>query len=610
MAATSPRRRLKLFALVVLAWIGFGLMLPFAASLTQTELDLGASSQAADVGGYVVTAPVVLSHSPRISIERGSLLTADAKGRPLDDDKSAGRGNAIIISNGELTIGPAREGLDAIIESQSGVFVRPVLGNLARQNFTTVSLRRAILHITLPDGDVETLRDVTGDLLKRGKTGWQFKGSALVYGQRTAIDMTLGVMAPAADRRVGSQASVPLKFTAKSPLLDWQFDGRIGFGPALLLSGTTDVDVTVARQSSWMKRLLPLGLTTAGQAHNLKAKGDIAWGPGSMALSRATVVLDGSEATGALTLDRRPQRPLLSGTLAFQTLHMTRHLPEMSAAAPGTAGQSAGSLTAMAGNLLQSWGPGDLDVPFLTMLDADLRVSADRVELGAVTLRRTAASVSNTGGKLLADMAAFEFDGGRGSGQISGDFTGSVMRLGLRVRLDNLDAARATAGLFGTSFLDGRGTVTMELSGTGRSLTDVARSAQGRVVTGLPDGGRISVDLKGLAAASEKRAVEGWSAGGRDQMSLDRLDVTFALANGVLKAETGQARIRDDVIKFSGSIDMPSSRINLTAVGPFVGFSGANPNTLLIFGPWSHPTVRLEQASKAASVPTIAAPVP
>jgi uncharacterized protein involved in outer membrane biogenesis len=220
--------------------------------------------------------------------------------------------------------------------------------------------------------------------------------------------------------------------------------------------------------------------------------------------------------------------------------------------------------------------------------------------------------VSNNGGKLLADVAAFEFDGGRGTGQISGDFSGPQMKLGLRGRLDNLDAGQATKALFGSSFIDGRGVVTIDLTGSGASLNDVVQHARGRVSTVVPDGGRISVDLRGLAAASNKRAIEGWSAGGRDQMSFDRLDATFSLSDGILKTEKSQARLRDDVIDLTGTVDMAGSRINLTAIGPFIGFSGSNPNVLNIFGPWARPTVRLDTTpQKSANIPTPASsPVP
>ena len=629
MASTGSKRRLKWIALVVLAWLVVGLSLPFFAVLIKNDLALtavGTSSQAADLaGGYLITVPVALSQHPRISLERGTLQGTDAKGRAVGSTSTETPSKlqlvsgTVLLNDGEIRISAGAAGLDAAIASTGGAFVHPVLGQLARHSFTTLAMRRTTVLMTLPDGETEAIRDVTGEL-KQGRSTWQFKGEGLLLGHRTSLDFSAGLISP--ERRGNATTLVPLKFTIKNALLDWSFDGRIGLKQAFHLVGTTDVDLTVARQLPWLSRVLPDSLGALGKltAHNLKAKGAMVdWSADSMTLSGAKLEIDGSEATGALTLDRRSKRPLLSGTLAFQTLDMTRHLPLalttqalLTRADASSPVGSAGHLTAMALTLLQSWGPAERAMPLIALMDADLRVSCDKLVLGPVTLRRTAATVSNHDGKLLADVAAFEFDGGRGAGQVSSDFTGPNLKVGLRGRLDNLDAVRATSALFGTPFIEGKGIVTVDLTGTGTSLHEVVRNANGRVTTGIPDGGRIAVDLRGLAAASQKRAIEGWSAGGRDQMSFDGLDAAFTLANGVLKADDlSQARVRDDVIKLSGTIDMPSSRLNLTAVGAFIGFSGQSPSTLQIFGPWARPTVRLEATRKAANAaPSSTSPTP
>jgi AsmA protein len=642
MVRTGPKRRLKWVALLMLGWLVVGLGLPLLSALlpvtTKTDLALQALStttHAADLaGGYLITVPVNLSQRPRIALERGTLHVVDAKGRLVSFDgavagKQPPSSASIAISNGQIRLSASAltSDLDAAIESGTGAFVHPILGQLARQSFTTLVLRNTTLLIALPDGGTEPVTEVTGEL-KRARGSWQFKGEGLLQGQRTALDVTVGAGgAVPVNARNSTAASAPvaLKFNVKNTHLDWSFDGRLSLSTALQLTGATEVDLTVARQLTWLSRLLPESLGTTGVlTHNLKAKGALDWSAKSMALSNARLEIDGSEANGALSLDRRPARPVLAGTLAFQTLDLTRQLPAaltggalkpVNAASSVTA-QSAGHLTAMAATLLQSWGPSDLHVPLIAMMDADLRVSADRLVLGPVTLRRTAATVSNHAGKLLADVAAFEFDGGRGAGQVSGDFTGPKMRVGLRGRLDNLDAVRATTALFGTPFIEGRGFVTLDLTGVGRSLNDVVQQANGRITTGIPDGGRLLVDLRGLAAASEKRAIEGWSAGGRDQMAFDGLTAAFTLSNGVLKAEDkSQVSSREDIVKLSGTIDMPYSRLDITATGPFIGFSGhaphVAPNVLQFSGPWSRPTVRLEAGQKAANInPTKGSPTP
>jgi hypothetical protein len=148
------------------AWLVVGLSVPLLSKLTKNDLALRAldsSSHAADLGGgYLVSAPVRLAQQPRISLERGTLHGVDAKGQLVGSDvtgnaagvgsKAQLPGGTVVVSNGEIRIGASLSGLDAAIESATGAVVHPLLGQLARQSFTSVSLRRTTLVIALPDG--------------------------------------------------------------------------------------------------------------------------------------------------------------------------------------------------------------------------------------------------------------------------------------------------------------------------------------------------------------------------------------------------------------------------------------------------------------------------
>ena len=250
MASTGSKRRLKWIALVVLAWLVVGLSLPFFAVLIKNDLALtavGTSSQAADLaGGYLITVPVALSQHPRISLERGTLQGTDAKGRAVGSTSTETPSKlqlvsgTVLLNDGEIRISAGAAGLDAAIASTGGAFVHPVLGQLARHSFTTLAMRRTTVLMTLPDGETEAIRDVTGEL-KQGRSTWQFKGEGLLLGHRTSLDFSAGLISP--ERRGNATTLVPLKFTIKNALLDWSFDGRIGLKQAFHLVGTTDVEI-------------------------------------------------------------------------------------------------------------------------------------------------------------------------------------------------------------------------------------------------------------------------------------------------------------------------------------------------------------------------------
>jgi uncharacterized protein involved in outer membrane biogenesis len=157
------------------------------------------------------------------------------------------------------------------------------------------------------------------------------------------------------------------------------------------------------------------------------------------------VLIDGNEATGTLHLNFTAARPSIGGTLALKSLDLGRYFPSQTASLPGSTGSAWNCLLAT-----------DLSLPLLQHFDADLRLSADKVVLGRLQLGRSAATVMVSQGRMLADLGAFEFDGGRGSGQLSADMTGSMPRLTLRGRLEEVDAQRLSASMFGHSVLTGR----------------------------------------------------------------------------------------------------------------------------------------------------------
>ena len=58
----------------------------------------------------------------------------------------------------------------------------------------------------------------------------------------------------------------------------------------------------------------------------MRVKGTLDWGAGVLTFSRATIAMDGNEGTGALALDTTKAIPSFDGTLAFDTLDLSRYL--------------------------------------------------------------------------------------------------------------------------------------------------------------------------------------------------------------------------------------------------------------------------------------------
>ena len=204
----------------------------------------------------------------------------------------------------------------------------------------------------------------------------------------------------------------------------------------------------------------------------------------------------------------------------------------------------------------------DLSLPLTQQFDADLRISADKVTMGTVQVGRAAAALTVSQGRLLADIAAFEFDGARGSGQIIADMSGPAPKVSLRGRIEDLESSRATTSLFGHSVFTGRMAITTDIAATGKTGEQLLQSSSGRVSVAMRNGGRIGIDLRGLGDTVRKRIAEGWGSPARGQTSFDELDGTFQVRAGTLVIDRLRARSGDLATILSGMVDIPANRLN------------------------------------------------
>ena len=589
MATGGAKRRFSSVALVLLATlIVVGIAAPIIVSINNDRIVVSSSKlAAAPRDSVMITSPTALAQSKLITLERGLLFPADAGGRahetPLTKAQLASGNTHFVLENATLRIQAGQ----AVEISQNS---SPLIEAVAAMQFETLALRKSTVHIFLPDGRVETLTELDGTIAQRRKSTLLIKGKGDLRGQRVKFDIASGVLA---DARPGTMA--PLKISLQTGLLETTFDGRFGLVGPPQLHGAIEFTTSNVRQ---IARWFGSPWTAGTELKDLSGKGQLAWTGPAMAFNKGTFQLDGNQATGTLHLNFANTRPSLGGTLALKSLDLGRYLPSRAIAMP-----------LIPANAWKSLLSTDLSLPLAQYFDVDLRISADKVLLGSLQLGRAAAAVTVSQGRMLADIGTFEFDGGRGNGQISADMSGTTPRLTLRGRLDDIDATRITSGLFGHPVLNGRATITTDIASTGRTGDDLMGASLGKLNIALRNGGRLGVDLRGLSTSAVKRAADGWGSAARGQTAFDTVDATFAVRAGTLVADDVNAKSGELTTAFSGQIDVPGNRLNISVVQlpslPTPSKTSATPGnlSLQIFGPWGAPTIRNESTRERAADP-------
>jgi AsmA protein len=540
---------------------------------------------------HVLTVPVRLSRAPDLTLMR-AVVYDYGPATPAEAAPGAAM-SQVVLDTPVFTLNAA--GLRAAAaagrsapEGAEAEPVSPLIQQIAALGFDLVTVKRGTLHIAMLDGSIETLTDIQAEVKRTRRGQIAALGSFTVRGQRLAFDASFG---QPSDRKQPMRWPLQMSFKASS-LLQGSFDGHLDASDDLQLTGQTELAISSLRRAGrWFG--LPLYLTDGFNAASLK--GELVWARRSLAFEKARIAVDGNEGNGRVALNMGGERPLLEATLNFASLNLT---PYVEAARMQLFGLD------LPGGW---WSTFDLSLPMIRHLDADMRVSAQRLTVKGYALGQAAATITAQAGKLHADITELELPfGGTVSAQVTTIMSEAAPRYAVRAKLDNVETGPATAQLLGAPALAGRANVELDLTSTGYSLAEVTQSLSGKAALAMPEGGRLALDLRALRQAA-KSGANGWASLAKAQTSVDRLEARALIIDGVAFAEETQARAGDNALTLGGRLGLVDGnmevRLNLKSNVPHdqpVKLWDAGGETLTVSGAWSEPVLRGEDGEAAA----------
>lgn len=569
-------------AAALLAWVGVGLCLPIILSFYSSDI-VGDAVEAAPSDAFTITAPVTIGGAPNIRVERGTIALADSQGRPVSlgdggpNSNPLPAGLVVRLFNATIVIG----GQDSAGQNASQA-VAPVVEALLAGRYETLSLRRTTVMMSVLGDTPETINDVRAEVSLRRRGQIAIKGNGVLRGQLIAIDATVNT--GQVERNGPTTSRLPIKLSLKGTHLDLGFDGRMVSTPDEIgLQGQGELSVPSIRQAArWFGAYWPSGPGLS----NAAIRGEMSLTRNALSFEKAVVRMDGNEASGVLAMRVGAPRAVITGTLAYKAFDTQPYLS--SSRGESTEPFSWSTLAA-----------GVLTVPLGRHLDADLRISAEKVVLGGgVELGRSAATVALKDGRLLADLAELKFNGGEGGGQITADFTGYLPKFTVRGKLDRVDMGPLSNAFAGRPLLQGQANIVADIAGVGATLQDVLKGLAGKFSVRLPEGARIGLDLKTLATAARIKDVTGWDAYARGSTSFDQMDLRLVLRDGIVLTESAEARSGDGTWSATGVANLLSNRIDVrltqsAGAQPFTPANAAVRQAVLeLHGPLNGPSIR------------------
>jgi AsmA protein len=532
-----------------------------------------------------VSSTIRLSSAPDLTLDRGALYA--------DGNATAGMPISRFVLDGAVFHLNA-SGLRTVASSfasMAGIEVpvglTPLVEQFSAKAFDALILRRGTLIVAAADGSRESIHDIEAEISGWRKGQLAAKGSFSVRGQRVSFDAALTLPS---DKQKASRW--PLKALLKGDVLEATFDGHLSVSEDLQLSGETAIATPSLRRAV---RAFGVPVPAADGLNASSIKGQMTWARRIVAVEQAKVTVDGNEATGNLALNLAGDRPLFDGTLAFSALDLTPYFEAVRARSFLFDRQTA------------SWSAFDFTFPIIKHIDADLRVSAPKIALKGFGFGRGAATISMRSGKLLADIAELELHSGTASAQITANTNDLVPQYAVRGKIENFEAGHAGAALLGSTVLNGRSTLSLDLSSAGQTPAEVLRSLSGKAALVMAEGGRLTFDLKAFLGAARPGSAlaSGWNALTKGQTTFDQVEAQTVIRDGVLIGDRVLARSGATGISATGRVDLVEGTLdmrvatkpNVAADKPLQPDDMLGAQAVKVQGPWQGPSVRPAEAA-------------
>ncbi|HEV2625485.1 MAG TPA: AsmA family protein [Xanthobacteraceae bacterium] len=362
-----------------------------------------------------------------------------------------------------------------------------------------------------------------------------------------------------------------LKVRLTSVPLTLAFDGAASDEPTLKIQGTLGVEASSLREAlRWIGNdKLPFG---GFGRFALRAQSDI--GGRVAALSNVNVELDGNSAEGALTISADPHR-LVQGTLAADALDLTPYVSGIRLQARNE----------------RNWNQLPITLDGLNDLSLDLRLSAANIRISSARLGRTAVAATMRDGKINITVGESQAFGGLAKGNLGLANAAGGVAVTSHMQFADVDLDNCLGQVFGLHRIEGRGTLTVNLDGTGDSVLAVTHALNGTASLNAGSGALTGINIEQLLRRLERRPLSGSGDFRSGRTPFDQLAINLKVNQGVVSIDDMRIVGPSVRLAVSGQASLPTRDLDLKGVATLVSSTTTDEFVLpfVVQGPWDDP---------------------
>jgi AsmA protein len=440
-------------------------------------------------------------------------------------------------------------------------------------SFSQIAISNGVVAFHVPDRDVDETLEAVELSLAWPAIAKTFATTGHFIWHRQVVDASLAI-ANFPGALSGDDSG--LKFRASAGPLKAAFDGMISYRPSLKIDGTLAANAASLREAlQWSSgHALPAG---GLGAFALKARATVT--PRVISLSDLNVEVDGNVAEGVLSY-ATTGRQSFQGTLAVDNLDLNPYVSTFQLIAENT----------------RDWDRRSLVLDWFSGWEADVRLSAARVELPHAEFGRTAIAANMRAGRFVVTVGEAQAFDGVVTGAIAVARSEAGADFSSQMQFSGVNLQHCLSHLFDIDVLSGSGDLAFSVASSGRSVRELAGNLSGNVEVAAAEGGISGLDVEQLMRRLQRSPLAG--SGGdlhSGRTPFDKLDIRLRIAQGLATIDDVALKGPNVRLAVTGTTSIPERELNLAGTANLIS---AEPDAATLFelpftvkGQWTSPSI-------------------
>ncbi|MFA6155082.1 AsmA-like C-terminal region-containing protein [Mesorhizobium sp.] len=453
---------------------------------------------------------------------------------------------------------------------------KPNLDRLPTEAFGTVEIRDGRMVASVGGKDVEILSSLTGQATWAAmNSNATLSATGIWRGESVTIDA-----ASPKPLVLFAGGTAPLTLSFKAAPATFSFDGTASMAENAYFDGQAKFSApSLRRVLEWSQA----GIAPSAAIGSVSISSKITATASRVKFDNTAIALDNNPGMGALDLSLGEAQPVVSGTLAFDTLDLRSFLSAFTPLAP-------------AGGAV----PGDVDTSFADRINLDLRLSAAHATAGAIQLNDVAATAQVKDGLSVFDISDASAFGGNLQSSLRFDRKPEGTQVEIRLLASGIDGgALGTAAGMTRLVPVGPGTVSVILKGPGRTWDSIFDNADGSVSATFGPGALSKLNLPAFLKHTEQGGFFALDDVSDGTLPIDSAEIKATISKGVARIDKAEVNSAKTKIWLSGIASYAGRGLALSGgviqadqtAAPANGQQGPNQSSFFVGGTWSTPFI-------------------